>query len=195
MVSENFQSPNAIPIRTSSTGITNLNLPAAKPVLRPVPEGDWIASNKHSRSRSNSSFLPGFSVSRMFGQRGSKSDGTSWSKDKEKILLGPYDYLFDQPGKDIRKQLISAFNSWLKVPPESLEIITKVVGMLHTASLLFVGFRLLCRYLLTNTPSESTMSKTPRSYVVVSLSLTAYLERLRRSTLQTTSTFAHCKSF
>ena len=60
----------------------------------------------------------------------------SWSPEKEKILVGPYEYLFAQPGKDIRTQLIAAFNEWLEVPPESLEVITKVVGMLHTASLL-----------------------------------------------------------
>lgn len=60
----------------------------------------------------------------------------SWSAEKDNILLGPYEYLFAQPGKDIRAQLIGAFNEWLEVPAESLEIITKVVGMLHTASLL-----------------------------------------------------------
>jgi geranylgeranyl diphosphate synthase type 3 len=59
-----------------------------------------------------------------------------WSTEKEKILQGPYEYLFQQPGKDIRAQLIAAFNEWLEVPPDSLAIITKVVGMLHTASLL-----------------------------------------------------------
>ncbi|KAL8867373.1 MAG: hypothetical protein Q9198_008540 [Flavoplaca austrocitrina] len=44
--------------------------------------------------------------------------------------------MVNHPGKDIRKQLIAAFNAWLQVPPSSLEIITKVIGMLHTASLL-----------------------------------------------------------
>jgi geranylgeranyl diphosphate synthase type 3 len=61
---------------------------------------------------------------------------SSWSAEKEKILQGPYEYLISQPGKGIRAQLISAFNAWLEVPPDSLAIITKVVGMLHTASLL-----------------------------------------------------------
>jgi geranylgeranyl diphosphate synthase type 3 len=61
---------------------------------------------------------------------------TTWSPAKESILLGPYTYLFSHPGKDIRAQLISAFNAWLCVPPAALEIITRVVGMLHTASLL-----------------------------------------------------------
>ena len=56
--------------------------------------------------------------------------------DKEKILLGPYDYMLQHPGKDIRRQFITAFDCWLKVPEDSLAIISKVVTMLHTASLL-----------------------------------------------------------
>jgi geranylgeranyl diphosphate synthase type 3 len=63
-------------------------------------------------------------------------NGVAWTEAKERILLGPYDYLYGHPGKDIRSQCIAAFNLWLKVPSERLEIITKVVGMLHTASLL-----------------------------------------------------------
>ncbi|KAK3328326.1 geranylgeranyl pyrophosphate synthetase-like protein [Cercophora scortea] len=59
-----------------------------------------------------------------------------WPDEKEKILTGPFDYLNAQPGKDFRAQLVKAFDAWLEVPPESLEVITKVVGMLHTASLL-----------------------------------------------------------
>ena len=65
-------------------------------------------------------------------------NGASWTEEKERILLGPFDYLYGHPGKDIRSQCIAAFNLWLKVPPERLEVITRVVGMLHTASLLCV---------------------------------------------------------
>lgn len=50
--------------------------------------------------------------------------------------MGPYDYMLQHPGKDIRRQLIHAFNAWLEVPAESLEIINNVVAMLHSASLL-----------------------------------------------------------
>ena len=50
--------------------------------------------------------------------------------------MGPYDYLFSHPGKDIRSALIKAFDSLLHVPVASLSTITKVVGMLHTSSLL-----------------------------------------------------------
>lgn len=60
----------------------------------------------------------------------------AWSEEKNKILLGPYDYMYGHPGKDIRSQMIASFNVWLKVPDTSLSVITKVVGMLHTASLL-----------------------------------------------------------
>ena len=65
-----------------------------------------------------------------------RGDDVSWSAEKENILKGPFDYLESHPGKDIRTQLIGAFNTWLQVPPESLRIITGVVTMLHTASLL-----------------------------------------------------------
>ena len=59
-----------------------------------------------------------------------------WTAQKEKVVLGPYDYLYAVPGKDFRTLMVNAFNSWLEVPKESLDIITKVVGMLHTSSLL-----------------------------------------------------------
>lgn len=59
-----------------------------------------------------------------------------WSDAKEKIIMGPYDYLWAHPGKDFRAALIKAFDSILHVPPQSLNVITRVVGMLHTSSLL-----------------------------------------------------------
>lgn len=34
--------------------------------------------------------------------------------------------------------MIEAFNTWLKVPADKLEIIGRVVNMLHSASLLYV---------------------------------------------------------
>lgn len=51
-------------------------------------------------------------------------------------MRGPYDYVISHPGKDFRAQLIGSFNAWLEVPKDSLDIITKVVGMLHESSLL-----------------------------------------------------------
>lgn len=60
----------------------------------------------------------------------------TWTDDKEQVVRGPYDYVISHPGKDFRAQLINAFNAWLDVPQESLEVITRVVGMLHESSLL-----------------------------------------------------------
>lgn len=44
---------------------------------------------------------------------------------------------------------MQAFNVWLKVPPESLSIISKVVAMLHTSSLLYVAHHYSGNWLLT----------------------------------------------
>ena len=75
-------------------------------------------------------------ISQYVGRDLIHGDGFSWSPEKENIVKGPYDYLEAHPGKDVRSQLINAFNLWLQVPEPSLAIINKVIGMLHTASLL-----------------------------------------------------------
>ncbi|KAI1108213.1 isoprenoid synthase domain-containing protein [Nemania sp. NC0429] len=60
----------------------------------------------------------------------------TWNLEKEDAVRGPFNYLVDQPGKDIRTSLINAFNVWLRVPEETLAVIARVVAMLHTSSLL-----------------------------------------------------------
>ena len=137
MVSDNFQPPSAIPPRTSSTSISNGFPAPRKSLLKPVPEADWMAGKK-LHTTATSSDPPGPNSPQNIGHELRYTGGKTWSQEKEKILLGPYDYMVDHPGKDIRKQMIAAFNVWLKVPEESLAVITKVVGMLHTASLLSV---------------------------------------------------------
>ncbi|WVQ98425.1 hypothetical protein IAU59_005548 [Kwoniella sp. CBS 9459] len=59
-----------------------------------------------------------------------------WTASQEQTVLEPYTYISANPGKEIRTKLIDAFNLWLDVPHEDLEVITKVVRMLHNASLL-----------------------------------------------------------
>ncbi|KAK4692103.1 geranylgeranyl diphosphate synthase, type III, partial [Lecanoromycetidae sp. Uapishka_2] len=134
MVSDSFQSPSKIPPRKSSTGASLGYINPAQP----VPEN----SRSHGKKLSVTKAPPHMSSSSDSHTPSSVDSiarhvqGTEWSQEKEKIVLGPFDYMYGHPGKDIRKQLIAAFNAWLKVPEESLVIITKVVGMLHTASLL-----------------------------------------------------------
>ncbi|KAL6704284.1 geranylgeranyl pyrophosphate synthetase [Coniothyrium glycines] len=178
-----FASPNAIPPRTSSTGILNgHSVKHRTSVLRPLSEIDWLGQSKKTKTRHsaeplNALHLRQHSLDRPRGMasplhpstmhmqpdgsplfestnnyptplspssEGAKGlgeeliygNGVAWTEEKERILLGPYDYLEAHPGKDIRSQCIAAFNLWLKVPPARLEVITRVVGMLHTSSLL-----------------------------------------------------------
>lgn len=60
----------------------------------------------------------------------------AWTKAQETTLLEPYTYISANPGKEVRSQLIEAFNLWLNVPEGDLEVIRGVVRMLHNASLL-----------------------------------------------------------
>lgn len=138
---EHSMRPNSIPPRTSSSGVNGVFGTPPKSAMRPVPEGDWLSKRK--RSSTNPDNLnpaiqggPPPDPSKYYKSDMAFYGKSTWSPQKEKILVGPYEYLFAQPGKDIRSQLIAAFNEWLDVPKESLEVITKVVGMLHTASLL-----------------------------------------------------------
>ena len=122
-----------------------------------VEEKHWFAPSRtnHNQNRSTMSSPPrssyshhqqpsvATSSSQAAGDmlRGVGADlvsgiSSGWSSEKENILKGPFDYLESHPGKDIRTQLITAFNAWLAVPSSSLRIISGVVTMLHTASLL-----------------------------------------------------------
>lgn len=55
---------------------------------------------------------------------------------QEQILLAPYRYICQIPGKQIRSKLIAAFNLWLKIPDEKIKIISDVIQMLHNSSLM-----------------------------------------------------------
>lgn len=145
MVSGDFQPPNAIPPRRSSTGVGTGFVHPAQPVLKPVPESSWISQEQPKHFKRPSVSTPPPPSNTIDPNTPNSADsvarrvqGILWTAEKERIVLGPFEYLYDHPGKDIRKQFISAFNAWLKVPKQSLVIITKVVGMLHTASLLYV---------------------------------------------------------
>lgn len=155
--------PATIPPRTSSTFSITGQPPTSsqthhgKAPLRSVPESDWIARSGtlgHARHRSRkTSIVSATSTSFFAGAMSQPSqpppdpnrfatddfffyNRRTWSDDKDKVLTGPYDYLMGHPGKDFRAQLVQAFDAWLEVPPESRDVITRVIGMLHTASLL-----------------------------------------------------------
>lgn len=56
--------------------------------------------------------------------------------DYEQALLEPFEYLTNVPGKGVRSIFVDAFNVWLNVDKETLEIIKDIIKMLHNASLL-----------------------------------------------------------
>src|SRR5205085_1490243 len=135
-----FQSPQAIPPRTSSTG-HHKSLSQSSPSkagLRAVTESDWLSPGRRVRklSTASTSFLVSMQPTTPPDPNRYATDDLNfaarklWSEEKEKVLTGPFDYMYGHKGKEFRTQLINAFNVWLDVPAESLEIITKVVGML-----------------------------------------------------------------
>jgi geranylgeranyl diphosphate synthase type 3 len=158
MTSSSLSSPNAIPPRTSSTSAAHSrpsdsiasSPPPSESVLRPVPEGDWLSQKQQQQrfSKDATATTGPLSMTGMQPPNGPPNpqryadddfDFTakkSWTGDKEKVVRGPFEYVISHPGKDFRSQLIGAFNAWLEVPADSLEIITKVIGMLHESSLL-----------------------------------------------------------
>jgi len=52
------------------------------------------------------------------------------------ILLQPFTYIQQIPGKQFRSELALAFNHWLLIPGEKLAQIGDIVQMLHNSSLL-----------------------------------------------------------
>jgi len=67
---------------------------------------------------------------------GDLSENDQQLEQNDNILLEPFRYLCEHPGKDIRGRLIEAFDHYMKVPADQLKVITKVTEMLHNASLL-----------------------------------------------------------
>ncbi|KDR70517.1 hypothetical protein GALMADRAFT_1350432 [Galerina marginata CBS 339.88] len=59
-----------------------------------------------------------------------------WSQEQDQAILEPFKYSSASPGKDIRRKLVEAFNDWLEVPRDKLEVIANAVNMFHAASLM-----------------------------------------------------------
>jgi len=56
--------------------------------------------------------------------------------DVDDALLEPFNYISENPGKNVRGSLIDAFNMWLGIPGDRVEAIKRIVSRLHNASLL-----------------------------------------------------------
>lgn len=60
----------------------------------------------------------------------------SGDKKQDQVLLQPFTYVLQVPGKMIRGKLAQAFNYWMKIPDDKLLAISDIIQMLHNASLL-----------------------------------------------------------
>ncbi|KAG7198914.1 hypothetical protein KM043_015731 [Ampulex compressa] len=71
---------------------------------------------------------------------GSEKNGVPYSqsgnREEDEILLQPFTYILQVPGKQIRAKLAHAFNYWLKIPNDKLQAIGDIIQMLHNSSLL-----------------------------------------------------------
>ncbi|XP_062129745.1 terpene synthase isoform X1 [Drosophila sulfurigaster albostrigata] len=65
-----------------------------------------------------------------------KTKDKSTQKEQDEILLQPFTYIQQIPGKQFRSELALAFNHWLLIPAEKLTQIGEIVQMLHNSSLL-----------------------------------------------------------
>uniref|UniRef100_A0A0K8TSQ4 Putative geranylgeranyl pyrophosphate synthase/polyprenyl synthetase n=1 Tax=Tabanus bromius TaxID=304241 RepID=A0A0K8TSQ4_TABBR len=65
-----------------------------------------------------------------------KTRDKSIQKEQDEVLLQPFTYIQQIPGKQIRTKLALAFNHWLNIPLEKLHLIGEIVQMLHNSSLL-----------------------------------------------------------
>jgi len=70
------------------------------------------------------------------GQGGDTPTSSQNVEKQENILMSPYKYICQIPGKQIRTKLSAAFNYWLEIPADKLKTISDVVQMLHNASLM-----------------------------------------------------------
>ncbi|KAB7507328.1 UNVERIFIED_CONTAM: hypothetical protein RMT77_013380 [Armadillidium vulgare] len=57
-------------------------------------------------------------------------------REEEKILLSPFNYILQVPGKMVRGKLAHAINYWMKIPENKLQAILEIILMLHNGSLL-----------------------------------------------------------
>ena len=79
-------------------------------------------------------------------------------------ILEPYTFTTSNPGKEIRGKLIDAFNVWLNVPADKLQVIAKIVNMLHAASLMYGRLSILEALTYAITAIGSTILKMTPSF-------------------------------
>ncbi|KAJ6109480.1 Phyllocladan-16-alpha-ol synthase [Penicillium sp. IBT 16267x] len=117
-------------LQTNGFEVNDTENMGASPETLPIPT--IIQDHRLGHDHKESTKIRSARINRTF----SLDRRPEWTVEQEQILLGPFEYLETLPGKNLRSAFIQAFNNWLQVPPKQLEIVEKVISMLHTASLL-----------------------------------------------------------
>ena len=156
-----FQSPIMATLTATWTGESArpISTPPPSPKLQPVTAIYDRESNQGAEGATCGTPCPNDGYLPMYVQPTRLRTGSAyeWTMEMEKVRIHrlrrckfasadrietvtrPYDYLSSQPGKDIRKQLLTACNFWLNIDETALKTIGTSVSMLHNASLLYVG--------------------------------------------------------
>ncbi|XP_022101300.1 geranylgeranyl pyrophosphate synthase-like [Acanthaster planci] len=95
-------------------------------------------NDSNTRKLDSSSSIPCslHSPTGMFGTGATTMTKEDREKAQDRILLEPYAYILQVPGKKIRIKLTKAFNHWLQIPDDTLDKVSEITQMLHNASLL-----------------------------------------------------------
>lgn len=119
--------------RTFNPSVTR-TLSHAQPPSPQTSEDEWLSPKDVSLGL-GSVISPRYPLKATLARETSQT-GPARAQEQHHIVMEPFNYLYSQPGKDIRSKIIASFNAWLQVPKESLDVITDIVRDLHTASLL-----------------------------------------------------------
>ncbi|CAO1597561.1 geranylgeranyl pyrophosphate synthetase [Xanthoria calcicola] len=135
-----FQSLTMATLTATWTGESGrpMSTPPPSPTLQPVTALYDRESNPGAEGAPCYTPCPNDGYLRMHVQPTHLRTGSAyeWTMEMEKTVTRPYEYLSSQPGKDIRKQLLTACNFWLNIDETALKTIGSSVSMLHNASLL-----------------------------------------------------------
>lgn len=64
------------------------------------------------------------------------NNSPDWSLERENLLMEPYNYLANQPGKKFRNKLINILNNYYNLPTEIILTLSRIIELLHNSSLL-----------------------------------------------------------
>ncbi|KAK6544760.1 hypothetical protein TWF694_001443 [Orbilia ellipsospora] len=98
------------------------------------------SSSRNSRRSSATDLTSATSVHGEISKRDEFHSEAAWLSEyspvPEEEVLEPFEYVKSMPSKKVRHALIDALDIWYQAPPDSVELIKKIIDTLHTSSLI-----------------------------------------------------------